>query len=189
MHRHSSDTPHADRGAEWPAGPAEDTSDSAEAPEGPSHHTSPEASDAQLSTSYPPRLPDLLTRHDRSGSDELTFQETESSKASSRIPAHSVLSKMLQESGRHDCSAEEDQVAAWSLPHEVHRQGMLDAAAPKHGIFLATLLEATVVCNSHKVGHERLVLQAKELLHLLMGKRPRGESLKSCLFVSIARQQ
>ena len=127
MHRHTSDSPHADRGADWPAGPFEDTSAPAEAPAGPPHQTSPEASDTQLSSSFPPRLPDLLTSHDRSGSDELTFQETESSKASSRIPAHSVLSKMLQESGSHDSSAEEDQGVAWSLPHGGRRQGTLDA--------------------------------------------------------------
>ena len=72
-------------------------------------------------------LPGLLTSHDRSGSEELTFQETESSRASSRIPAHSVLSRMLQESSSHGAGTEEDQAAAWSLPPDILRHGVLSA--------------------------------------------------------------
>lgn len=121
------DAPHRpgdDRRADWPAGPADDTTESVEAPA-----LSRQACDAQLSTSFPPRLPGLLTSHDRSGSEELTLQETESSRASSRIPAHSVLSRMLQEGSSHGAGAEEDQAAAW-LPPDMLQQGMLDVASP-----------------------------------------------------------
>lgn len=83
------------------------------------------ASDAQLSSSFPPRLPGLVTN--RSGSEELTFQETESSAASSRIPAHSVLSRMLQESSSQGASAEAEQAIAWSPSPDMLQQGMLGA--------------------------------------------------------------
>lgn len=117
---HSPDT---DRRADWPAGPTDDTPEAMEAP-APFHP----ATDAQLSSSFPPRLPGLLTN--RSGSEELTFQETESSAASSRIPAHSVLSRMLQESSSQGASAEAQQAVAWSSSPDMLQQGTLGAVTP-----------------------------------------------------------
>ena len=140
-------SPHADRGAHWPAGPADDTPESAEA-----QASSRQASDAQQSTSFPPRLPGLLTSHDRNSSEELTLQGTESSRASSRIPAHSVLSRMLQESSSHGAGAEEDKAAAYSLPPDMLQPGMMDAAAATNigrGMVYATV--PAVICALFQV--------------------------------------
>jgi hypothetical protein len=98
---------------DWPAGPAEDSEEAAAPDSFTSHHTSPDADSSQLSTSFPPNLPGLLTTHARSGSEELNLHEAESSRASSRIPAHSALSRMLQENSAQEHGLEE--VAAWSL--------------------------------------------------------------------------
>ena len=97
----------------WPAGPAEDSEEAAAPDSFTSHHTSPDADSSQLGTSFPPNLPGLLTTHARSGSEELNLHEAESSRASSRIPAHSALSRMLQENSAQEHSLEEG--AAWSL--------------------------------------------------------------------------
>ena len=127
-----SDAPHspdADRRADWPAGPADDTPESLESKVS-SAHQDVHPSYAQLSTGFPPRLPGLLTNRDRSGSEELALQETKPSRASSRIPAHSALSRMLQESSSH---GEDDQAAAWSMPPDVLQQGMLNIVATYGG--------------------------------------------------------
>ncbi|KAL0049768.1 hypothetical protein WJX82_009626 [Trebouxia sp. C0006] len=107
------DSPHAHLRTNWPAGPAEDSEEAAAPGSFTSHHTSLDADSSQLSTSFPPNLPGLLTTHARSGSEELNLHEAESSRASSRIPAHSALSRMLQENSAQEHSLEEG--AAWSL--------------------------------------------------------------------------
>ena len=107
------ESPHAHLRMNWPAGPAEDSEEAAALDSFTSHHTSPDADSSQLSTSFPPNLPGLLTTHARSRSEELNLHEAESSRASSRIPAHSALSRMLQENSAQEHSLEEG--AAWSL--------------------------------------------------------------------------
>ncbi|DBA90624.1 hypothetical protein WJX77_007676 [Trebouxia sp. C0004] len=107
------DSPHATPRMDWPAGPAEESQEAAAPESFTSHHSSPNADSSQLNTTFPPNLPGLLTTHARSGSEELNLHEAESSRASSRIPAHSALSRMLQENSAQEHGLEEG--AAWSL--------------------------------------------------------------------------
>ena len=117
-------SPHAVITESWPAGP---TNNAHLLPEEPStSHQSSEAPGTELSSSFPPRLPGLLTSHHRSGSEELAFPGAESSRASSRIPAHSALSRMLQDSSSHGEGCEETQAAPWSLGPAVSSQGTSD---------------------------------------------------------------
>lgn len=105
------DSPDAHLHMDWPAGPAVDSDQPANSDILNSRRSSQDADSSHLSTSFPPNLPGLLTTHTRSGSEELNLHEAESSRASSRIPAHSALSRMLQESNVH----EHEEGAAWSL--------------------------------------------------------------------------
>ena len=105
------DSPDSHLHMDWPAGPADDSDQPATSDILNSRRSSQDADSSHLSTSFPPNLPGLLTTHTRSGSEELNLHEAESSRASSRIPAHSALSRMLQES----TALEHEEGAAWSL--------------------------------------------------------------------------
>ncbi len=108
--RQSGENPDSHLHMDWPAGPADDeaAADNLQLPRDPS-----DAESSHLGTTFPPNLPGLLTTHTRSGSEELNLHEAESSRASSRIPAHSALSRMLQESSAHEQGLEEG--SGWSL--------------------------------------------------------------------------
>ena len=142
-------SPDVDRRADWPAGPMHHLPHATD--HQPTSQSSPQASDAQLSSSFPPRLPGLLTSHDRSGSEELAFQGADSSRASSRIPAHSALSRMLQESSGHEAGSEEDQAAAWCTAPDTLQQGMLHEVDGHHlrACFVKVADKATVTAMLH----------------------------------------
>lgn len=71
--------------------------------------------DSLGSSTFPPNLPGLLTTLSRARSDELASGDPSSSRASSQIPAHSALSRMLQDSSTHEHSRFDDGRAGWTL--------------------------------------------------------------------------
>lgn len=95
---------------DWPAGPADD----------PLQGNPLQDQSHSDTASFPPRLRSLTTAPADSGSNEVQGEETDSSRASSRIPAHSALSQMLHDSAVCQQGAEPT-AAPWSL-----------AAAPPH---------------------------------------------------------
>lgn len=87
----------------------------------------------QASTSsrtFPPNLPSLLTTLSRGQSDELAGDDASSSRASSQIPAHSALSRMLQDSSTHEHSQPDDGGGGWTLPAAGGHQQAAPGSSP-----------------------------------------------------------